>query len=88
MAAKKKKAAPRKHRRHGYTRRGSDYSPITQAWRIWCHDVDTFFHELVKAPSLQKAPPARIIARAEAFADAYRAMQDRRRPEGAEDGWR
>lgn len=58
-------------------------SPVAvRQWRQWNHDLDTLLHELVKNPALADADPAMLVARAEAFADALRAMQDRRRPPG------
>jgi hypothetical protein len=79
MAAKKRPVKRKIRRRYG---RRYSLSPKEHEWRLWCHDVDTLMHEMVKNPALTKMSPEKIIARAEAFADAYRAMQDRRRPAG------
>jgi hypothetical protein len=84
--ARKKKRRVSKPRRVRSLRRFS-FSPAERAWRTWSHDFDTLLHQLVKNPALVRVPPVKIIARAEAFADAYRAMQVRRRPKGVKDGW-
>jgi hypothetical protein len=77
----------RRRTRSRYRRRGRFFDePVAQrAWRIWSHDFDTILHELVKNPAFARMTPKKLIARAEAVADAYKAMQDRRRPEGVED---
>lgn len=84
MAAKKKKAKAkaRPKRRYRYVRiaRRGRGSPLERRWRLWNHDVDTLLHEMVKNPAHVSTPPEELIARAEAFADAYHAMQSRRRP--------
>lgn len=76
MAAKKKKAKKRGYR----VRPRFLQSPIERRWRLWNHDVDTLLHEMVKNPGYINTAPEELIARAEAFADAYHAMQARRRP--------
>src|SRR5260370_27956466 len=85
--AKKMAAATRKKRRSPARRRyrfGFVSSPEARKWRLWCHDVDTLLHAMVKNPSMQQMTPKKVIALAEAFADEYHAMQDRRRPEGVD----
>jgi hypothetical protein len=77
MAAKK--TANKKKARRGYYVR--TVSAEERKWRLWVHDVDTLLHEMVKNPAHNETPPAR----AEAFADAYHAMQDRRRPASLEE---
>jgi hypothetical protein len=85
MAGGKRKK--RRRRRISYYRRGRFHDePVAQrAWRIWSHDFDTILHELVKNPAFARMTPKKLIARAEMVADAYKAMQDRRRPAGVED---
>lgn len=82
MAAKKT-AKKKKSRKRNYVRIRSRRrwgSPEERKWRLWVHDVDTLLHEMVKNPAHHDASPRDLIDRAEAFADAYHAMQDRRRP--------
>jgi hypothetical protein len=55
-------------------------SPEERAWRLYLHDFDTLLHELVRNTALADLDPKAIIAKCEAFADAYTAMKDRRRP--------
>jgi hypothetical protein len=92
MAAKKakKKKAPAKKRPRiryrGKRRFFVDASPAERRWRVWVHDVDTLLHELVRNPALAEHEPSLLVARAEAFADAYQALQDRRRPPGMPEG--
>jgi hypothetical protein len=85
MAAAKKSAPKAKPRRRKYKsrrlRRHFDRSPEARLWRLWTHDVDTLLHSMVKNPDMVKVfTPAQLVAKAEAFADAYHAMQARRRP--------
>lgn len=54
--------------------------PDYRWWRTWTHDLDTILHELVKNPALATLEPSAVLERAEAFADAYEALQARRRP--------
>jgi hypothetical protein len=63
-------------------RRRRRFDPEVRRWNLWCHDLDTLLHELVKNPALAEVPAVELVARAEAFADALHNMQDRRRPEG------
>src|SRR5277367_3191848 len=75
-------AKRRKKRRRPVRRRFGAASPKERTWRMWCHDVDTLLHELVKNPQLNRLSATKIVSRAEELADAYHAMQERRRPEG------
>jgi hypothetical protein len=83
MAAKKKKKAKVSIRYVRMRRRWA--TPEERKWHLWMHDVDTLLHEMVKNQTYQAYPADDLVARAEAFADAYHAMQDRRRPPGLED---
>jgi hypothetical protein len=87
MAAKKKKAVKRRPRvrrvRLSLHRRSR--TPAEAKWRLWNHDLDSILHELVKNPALSTSSPEEIIALAERFADAYRAMIERRRPSDVPD---
>jgi hypothetical protein len=67
-------------RRAMLARRRRRFDPDVRRWHQWCHDLDTLLHELVKNPALADVEPAILVARAEAFADALEAMQNRRRP--------
>lgn len=78
MAAKKKAKKVRPRRKYRRFRRF--HTPGEHRWRLWTHDLDTLLHELVKNPRLHNADPGKLVARAAAFADALRAMQDTRRP--------
>lgn len=80
--ATKKKATKAKRRRRTRYRRFLQRSPAQRAWLVWNHDLDTFLHELIKNPAMASIDPKEIVARAEAFADAVRELQDRRRPAG------
>jgi hypothetical protein len=85
MAAKKKPVKKKKGRKRYVIRRRRWGSSEERKWRLWVHDVDTLLHEMVKNPAHHDTAPENLIARAEAFADAYHAMQNRRRPEGLEE---
>jgi hypothetical protein len=86
MAAKKtaKKKKPRRRYYRTVRVRHRWGSPEERKWLLWVHDVDTLLHEMVKNPAHNETPPDELVARAEAFADAYHAMQDRRRPASLE----
>lgn len=87
MAAKKKKAKKPARRRVRYQYRMRRFrSPEERRWDLWSHDVDTLLHQMVKNPAYHDIEASELVAKAEAFADAYHAMQDRRRPPGLEDG--
>lgn len=88
MAAKKKKGKKRRRSLHSGRAvrfRRLRQNPVWRKWYRWSHDLDTILHELVKNPALADVDPKDIIARAEAFADAYCEMQTRRRPRGIPD---
>lgn len=79
--AKKKKGRPRpKYKSRRLRQRLYKSTEAARTWRMWCHDVDTLLHAMVQQPGVMKVSPTALIAKAEAFADAYYAMQMRRRP--------
>jgi hypothetical protein len=81
MAAKKRRVSkrrkPRIHRLGRYVpaRTLDEYN-----WRIWNHDLDAILHEMVKNPAVFDVDPVALVERAAAFADALRALQEKRRP--------
>ena len=86
-AKKKRRRKPTPYLRHlrRHERRLAD--PVFRKWNRWSHDLDTILHQLVRNPALANADPKDIIARAEAFADAYEEMQARRRPPSVPDDY-
>lgn len=86
MAAKKGKKAKNPKRRPRVRilmrRRFLDLPPEHRRFRLWCHDLDTILHEYLKNPAIIGTAPEEIVKIAARFADAYRAEQEARKPEG------
>lgn len=77
---RRKKRSRRRVRIREVSRR--DMVPGEREWRVFSHDFDAIYHELVRNPSAIRLTPKQFIARCEKIADEYGKMQARRCPKG------
>lgn len=62
--------------------RRSRFTPEQQDYQTWLHDFDTALHGILESPTQAEYTPAQLAQRCADIADAIRAVQEPRRPQG------